>query len=134
MSNKQETFGYIGLGNMGAAMATNLQKHFSKNNLPAIVVYNRTVSRADPVRSFGASVADSAVEVVRRADIILTCLSNDAAVLETYTQLLGDPAIDLQGKIFVEQSTVYPSTMTKVSEQVRSKGAILLACPIFGEI
>ena len=48
------TLGWIGLGNMGAPLATRLVKAGYD-----VTVWNRTAAKAEPVAAAGASVADS---------------------------------------------------------------------------
>jgi 3-hydroxyisobutyrate dehydrogenase-like beta-hydroxyacid dehydrogenase len=53
-------------------MATNLQKYLSKEGFPALIVYNRTASRADPLKELGVTVASSIEEAVNKSEIIFT--------------------------------------------------------------
>lgn len=55
-------------------MAENLQKHLSKEGYPALIVWNRTASRADPLKTHGAVVAESVEGAVSKADIVFTCV------------------------------------------------------------
>ena len=48
---------------------------------------------------------------------------------------LADTALgfdNIQGKIFVDTSTVHPNTSTTVEKKFQSKGAIFVASPVFG--
>jgi 3-hydroxyisobutyrate dehydrogenase-like beta-hydroxyacid dehydrogenase len=56
-------------------MAKNLQKYLSKEGYPPLIVHNRTSSRADPLKSSGAIVADSVEDAVSKSDIIFSCVS-----------------------------------------------------------
>jgi 3-hydroxyisobutyrate dehydrogenase-like beta-hydroxyacid dehydrogenase len=53
----KETVGFIGLGGMGPAMATNLLKAGY-----GLRVYNRTAEKARPLLEFGARLARSSTE------------------------------------------------------------------------
>ena len=55
-------------------MAGNLQKHLSKEGYPSLIVYNRTASRADPLKSQGVIVANSVENAVSKSDIIFSCV------------------------------------------------------------
>ena len=55
-------------------MAENLQKHLSKEGYPPLIVYNRTASRADPLKTQGAIVAESVKDAVSKSDIIFSCV------------------------------------------------------------
>ncbi len=67
--------GFIGLGNMGKAMARNLLQAGHE-----LKVYNRTRSAGDELASNGARIADSPTDVVQGVEILITMLANDAAV------------------------------------------------------
>jgi 3-hydroxyisobutyrate dehydrogenase-like beta-hydroxyacid dehydrogenase len=53
-------------------MAENLQKHLTKEGYPPLIVWNRTASRADPLKTHGAIVANSVEDAVSKAEIIFT--------------------------------------------------------------
>jgi 3-hydroxyisobutyrate dehydrogenase-like beta-hydroxyacid dehydrogenase len=55
-------------------MAANLQKHLYKEGYHALIVYNRTASRADLLKSQGVIVADSVEDAVSKSDIIFSCV------------------------------------------------------------
>ena len=67
--------GFIGIGLMGFPMAKNLLK--SGYNLK---VYNRTQDKADKLKEFGAEISISIKDVITNADIVITMLTDDAAV------------------------------------------------------
>ena len=66
--------GFIGLGNMGQAMARNLCKAGHK-----VSVYNRTRSRAEELEADGAVVVDTPADACG-GDVVITMLSDDRAV------------------------------------------------------
>ena len=63
--------GFIGLGQMGRAMARNLLKAGHR-----VFVFNRTRSRAEELRDEGAEVADSPAGACK-GDIVITILADD---------------------------------------------------------
>ena len=67
--------GFIGLGNMGSAIARNLIKVGHE-----LTVYNRTRSRAEPFLSLGAKIAETPREAIGDAEVLITMLADDAAV------------------------------------------------------
>jgi 3-hydroxyisobutyrate dehydrogenase-like beta-hydroxyacid dehydrogenase len=66
---------FIGLGNMGVAMAQNLIKAGH-----SLRVYNRTRSRADELQSAGAYVAATPGEAAGGVEIAITMLADDHAL------------------------------------------------------
>ncbi|KAI0393517.1 NAD binding domain of 6-phosphogluconate dehydrogenase-domain-containing protein [Xylariaceae sp. FL0594] len=122
---------YIGLGNMGRGMCKRLVE---KGNLDKpLILYNRSKKRsvdlAATLPAGTTEVVDSIAEGVEKADIIFTCLSNDAAVKETVGTILHS---DIKGKLIVEASTIAPDTTRQVAEEVLAKGGEYIACPVFG--
>jgi len=75
----KETVGFIGLGGMGLAMATNLLK--AGFNLR---IYNRTVEKARLLLEQGAVLARSPAEAAEPGGIVVTIVTDDQA-LETVT-------------------------------------------------
>jgi 3-hydroxyisobutyrate dehydrogenase-like beta-hydroxyacid dehydrogenase len=66
---------FIGLGNMGSAMATNLIKAGH-----TLTVFNRSRARADALKSLGARVASTPGEAAAGAEVAITMLADDHAV------------------------------------------------------
>ncbi|KAL8829805.1 MAG: hypothetical protein Q9191_001808 [Dirinaria sp. TL-2023a] len=117
---------YLGLGNMGQAMCGNLVR---KGNLSSpLILYNRTVSRASELsnRLGNCVVCYSVVDAVADADIIFSCLTDDSAVFETFTEILKH---EVKGKLFVSCSTTQPETSDKLASMVESRGAGLVTMP-----
>ena len=91
--------GFIGLGNMGQAMARNLLKAGHD-----VIVYNRTRSRAEELRPEGARVAESAADA-GRGDAVVTMLADDRALEEIFFSKDQGGAADLV-------SALGPNTVT----------------------
>jgi 3-hydroxyisobutyrate dehydrogenase-like beta-hydroxyacid dehydrogenase len=66
---------FIGLGNMGSAMATNLIKAGH-----TLTVFNRSRARADALKSLGARVASTPGEAAAGAEVAITMLADDNAL------------------------------------------------------
>jgi len=80
--------GFIGLGNMGSAIARNLI-----NAGHELKLYNRTRSRAEVLEPLGASIAENPAAAVTDVEVLITMLADDHAV----EQVLFEPgkAVDL---------------------------------------
>jgi 3-hydroxyisobutyrate dehydrogenase len=61
----KQRIGFIGLGVMGAGMASRLTESGFE-----VAVYNRTRSKAEEVGKLGARVADSPADAAREADVV----------------------------------------------------------------
>jgi 3-hydroxyisobutyrate dehydrogenase-like beta-hydroxyacid dehydrogenase len=66
--------GFIGLGNMGSAMAANLIRAGHD-----VTVYNRSRAKVDALAAEGATPANSVAEACG-GDIVMSMLANDDAV------------------------------------------------------
>ncbi|PMD47440.1 hypothetical protein L207DRAFT_506449 [Hyaloscypha variabilis F] len=122
---------WIGLGNMGRGMCKNLVE---KGDLDKpLIIFNRTEKRATDLAkslpSGKSSVASSIDEAVSKADIIFTCVGDDAAINETIDAALKGST---KGKLFVDCSTVHPDTTEELAKKITGAGAEFVACPVFG--
>ena len=122
---RKRAIGYIGLGQMGGAMAG----HLIESGYP-VTVYDIDTQAVQSFADKGATAATSAKEVAEQSEIIITCLPNPAIVEAT---ALGDNGI-LQGlapgKIYVDMSTIEPETTRRVGTAIEKKGAHMLDVPV----
>ncbi|KAF7189363.1 Glyoxylate/succinic semialdehyde reductase 1 [Pseudocercospora fuligena] len=123
---------WIGLGNMGRGMVKNIVEKGEFSG--PVIIYNRTAARAEKLVSTlpegKAKVVTSIADAVKEADIIFTCLSNDAAIEETIDAALKVP--EAKGKLFVDCSTVHPDTTDKLAKTINGAGGEFVASPVFG--
>ena len=126
MANK-ERVGVVGLGIMGKPMAANLMKAgFS------VTVHNRTISKADELRSEGAAVASSPKEVAENSDVTITMVSDSPDVEEV---ILGPNGIAhgvSSGAVVIDMSTISPQVTQTIAAELSSKGAHMLDAPVSG--
>ncbi|KAL4874790.1 6-phosphogluconate dehydrogenase family protein [Aspergillus karnatakaensis] len=122
--------GWFGLGSMGLGMALNLQKHLHANNLPPLQYSNRSLEKGQPLQDAGAIPKADFESVVQSSDIIFTMISNDTVLTTLLTQALSLPS--LQGKIFIDTSTIHPDTATAAAQNLLTAGATFIAAPVFG--
>lgn len=117
--------GFIGLGRMGEAIATNILGAGHD-----LVVYNRTRSKADEIEKKGAKVADSAGDACVGREVVFSVLTDDAALHEIVSgAILGNlPA----GAIHVPMGTHSVSALTEVDALHKEAGQVLVACPVLG--
>lgn len=84
--------GFVGLGNIGFAMAKNLAQNGPEHikGLPPVKVWNRTRSKAEKLLELvgedKASIAESPEEIALKCDIIVVNLANDDVVRKLYTR------------------------------------------------
>ena len=95
-----------------------------------LIIFNRTQKRAadlDAKLPPGKStIASSLEEAVSKADIVFTCLGDDAAIKDTIPAAVKG---DVKSKIFVDCSTVHPDTTNMLAKCIQGQGAEMVACP-----
>ena len=118
--------GFIGLGNMGSGMATNLLKAGHE-----VTVYNRTPSKARALVEQGAHHAAQVADACR-GDAVITMLSDDSAVEGV---VFGDAGvISSLGKrgIHVSSSTISMKLSERLAAAHAAGGQRFVAAPVFG--
>ncbi|KAF2631918.1 NAD(P)-binding protein [Macroventuria anomochaeta] len=123
--------GWIGLGSMGLAMAMNVQKHLKATGLPNLHYWNRTISKGDSLKGIGGWPCERITEVPWNCGVTFISVSDDQT-LEYVVDEVVTLGTSLNGKIFVDTTTVHPSTTTAVANQLEQLGAYYVAAPVFG--
>ena len=130
MTNKKK-IGFIGLGNMGNPMVKNLVKAGFE-----VTVYNRTKEKALALQAeTQVKVADTLQDLAGEAEVIISMLSNDAAVKEVYNAENGIfQAKATNSLILIDMSTVSPETTKELAAIAASKGMEYLDAPVSGSV
>jgi 3-hydroxyisobutyrate dehydrogenase-like beta-hydroxyacid dehydrogenase len=76
----------------------------------------------------------TAQDVAAAADIILSIITDDAGVRQVYRGERGLLSAPVQGKLFIEMSTLQPATVRELAVAAQSKGAALIDSPVLGSI
>jgi|VirMetMinimDraft_7_1064189.scaffolds.fasta_scaffold47263_1 3-hydroxyisobutyrate dehydrogenase len=121
--------GWIGLGNMGNPMVQNLLKAGYN-----ITVYNRSKDKESPLIALGASSATSPAELIKTCDVVITMLSNDAAVKEVFENKNGLLATKNPGKLIINMSTVAPETSRYLAEKCLENELNFIDAPVSGSV
>ncbi len=118
--------GFIGLGNLGSAMAKRLI-----NEGVNLILWNRTKSKAEAVWN---KVADSPRDVAKEAEIIFLNLFDSDAVKDV---LLGENGVlfaDCENKVIVDTTTNHPEAVLSFYEEAKKKRAVYLEAPVLGSV
>jgi 3-hydroxyisobutyrate dehydrogenase-like beta-hydroxyacid dehydrogenase len=118
--------GFIGLGQMGAAMAANLVKAGH-----GVTVYNRTAAKAEPLVAQGAHAA-KAIQDTCRGEAVLTMLADDHAVEEAALGPHGIVASLREGALHISCSTISVALSDRLTEAHAEAGQRFIAAPVFG--
>lgn len=119
--------GFIGLGLMGAPMASNIiRKHDGR-----VYLANRTpekaVKLAEEYKEFGAEATASNKELAEKSDVIITMVTGSADVEQIYEEIL--PVIR-EGMLCIDMSTIDPAVSIAIAEKVKAKGAMFADAPV----
>lgn len=122
-----ERIGFIGLGTMGLPMATRLLE----GGYP-VTVYNRTLEKTQRLKSQGAIVVSSPMQVAQQSEIIFTMLTVDQAVEEVVFGEKGIVEGASEGMILIDCSTISPTTSGRIANKLKSIGVEMLDAPVTG--
>lgn len=123
----EKTAGFIGLGNMGLPMASNLLKNQVK-----LVVYNRSKEKAADLLKQGAAFSDTPKALFQKVPIVFSMVANDDALKEVTCGKNGLLENPTPGSIHVSMSTVSPALIKELHAAHEEKGIKFLSAPVFG--
>jgi len=121
--------GFIGVGNMGNPMASNILKNGFK-----MKVFDKVPKAMENLVQAGAQRAASAREVVEGSEIVLTCLPASPDVEALYLDAGGLVECAKPGTILIDLSSVLPSTPRKIEPRARDRGVHFLESPVSGGV
>jgi 3-hydroxyisobutyrate dehydrogenase-like beta-hydroxyacid dehydrogenase len=115
--------GYIGLGNMGAPMATKMTEWPG-----GITVYDIRTEAMTPLAEKGASLADSVADVAA-ADIVHVTVLDDAQVREVVGELAAHAK---PGTVIAIHSTISDTTAVELARELKQQGIHIVDAPVSG--
>jgi 3-hydroxyisobutyrate dehydrogenase len=121
--------GWAGLGNMGIPMASNL----IKADYP-VQVFNRTREKEKPLLDAGAQSAAGLPQLATDNDVIFVMVSDDDAAKTIFSTEDGLLSGDVNGKLFINVSTIASETSKTLEGQCKQKGAGFLEAPVSGSV
>jgi 3-hydroxyisobutyrate dehydrogenase-like beta-hydroxyacid dehydrogenase len=121
---KKPTIGWIGAGRMGYEMAGRLAKGGAD-----VLVWNRTKEKAEPLKKYGAKVADDISELASR-DIVFCMVSTWKDVKQVVTDLLAKGKA--KPKMVIECSSISLEGSAELRQILDSKKIDYLAAPVSG--
>jgi 3-hydroxyisobutyrate dehydrogenase-like beta-hydroxyacid dehydrogenase len=118
--------GFIGLGRMGSAMATNLVKAGHE-----LTVFNRSPGKLRPLLELGAHQASNVADACR-GELVITMLANDAAVADVAIADGGIISALPKGAIHLSMSTISIALSKKLAAAHATAAQVFVAAPVFG--
>ena len=119
--------GFVGLGNMGAAIAANLVRAGHD-----AAVWNRTASKAQGLVQAGAVLLTSPRAVAAGCDVVFSMLADDSALHAVLDGEDGLCAGLKRGALHVSMSTIAVATADQLAATHSALGQRFLCAPVFG--
>ncbi len=118
--------GWIGLGAMGTPMATRLRDAGLE-----VSVYNRTESKAAPLKEKGVAVYTSPIDLAAKVDLVFIMLSDKVAIDAVLSPEFWE---QMSKKIVVNMSTIAPLESLSLEKIAQKHQATYLEAPVSGSV
>ncbi len=122
-----KNIGFIGLGLMGREMSRRLL-----DGGYSLTVWNRTKEKAEPLLKAGANWADSPKAVAQASEVVITMVTDSAAVEEVVCGKNGVLEGAHPGLILIDMSSIAPEMSRSIATRAKEKGVIMLDAPVTG--
>ena len=123
----KSTIAFIGLGNMGSPMAANLVKAGF-----IVRAYDLSATALEQAKGFGCIAADSALDAVHNADVVISMLTSGDIVEALY---LEEPALldyISPATLVIDCSTIAPQNSINLAEAAKAKNLRCIDAPVSG--
>lgn len=117
--------GFIGLGNMGRPMASNLVRKGEK-----LLVHDVSGEAVRSLVSLGAEMASGAAEIASSCDVIFTMLPTTAIVAEVVSGADGLLAHAKKTSTIVDMSTIDPMVTDRLAADAAARGIAFADAPV----
>ena len=121
--------GFIGLGNIGRPMATNLVR----GGYP-LIVHDIREEAVGPLLALGARYAPSPREVAAASQVVLTSLPGPKEVEQVALGPQGILAGAGPGLVYVDLSTNSPTVARRIAGAFQARGLVMLDAPVSGGV
>lgn len=121
--------GFIGVGNMGTPMASNLLK----KGYP-VTVFDTVKEKVEAMAKVGAKISSSSKEAATGAEVVITMLPSSPHVEKA---VLGKDGIlegVSPGSVYIDMSTIDPITTKKIAKIMAEKKVSMLDSPVTGGV
>lgn len=111
--------GIVGTGRMGA----NIARRLHDVGYPIVALYDaRAESAAETAAETGGEVTSSLARVSELSDVVITVVSDDAAMYSIFAPHGDSLATNAKGRIFLNCATVSPQVHIDVERTLRERG------------
>lgn len=122
-----KNIGFVGLGNMGGHMASNLIKAGHK-----LHVYDISKPACDNLKAKGATVYTKTSELAQNSDFVITMLPNNDIVDASYKEMTAEGVN--KNTFFIDSSTIDPVLVKSLQKRISAKGARFIDAPVSGGV
>ena len=123
MNSKEKKIGFVGVGRMGANMARNLKDKGYSISCVNDVNKDAAASLADEL---GTAHAETLAQVTAQSDIVLTVVTNDAAMESIFFDSEDNLFNMAAGTLFINCATLSPAMHIKMEEAAAENGSTTL--------
>jgi 3-hydroxyisobutyrate dehydrogenase len=121
--------GLAGVGKMGSTVAQRLASLGHQ-----VSVWNRSPARAQPLLDAGLAWADSSEALARQCEVVISFLTDEAALQAVHLGPHGLFAGAVGGTVLMDMSTVPPACQQRMGERARQAGVAYLESPVGGSV
>jgi 3-hydroxyisobutyrate dehydrogenase len=121
--------GIVGLGRMGAAMSQRLREQGFE-----VIGWDHNDATNKKLGAGGLRIAANPRGVAAESEVIISSVTEDHGVRRIFTGPDGFLQADVNGKLFIEMSTLQPMTGRELAPLVEARGGRLIEAPVLGTI
>ncbi len=123
----EQQIGIIGTGMLGSAVAKRLLNSGYK-----LSVYNRTIKKAEPLATLGATLSQSPKDLAKSSELVITILKDASAVREISFDKDGIIEGYHDGLTVADMSTISPQESVAIAKRFKENKIEMLEIPVMG--
>jgi 3-hydroxyisobutyrate dehydrogenase-like beta-hydroxyacid dehydrogenase len=125
--SREESIGFVGLGDMGGPMTANLLKAGRP-----VVAYDLQRAKVDEAVALGAQPATGPADAARRARVTISMVDTTAQAEEVIVGPGGFIETAQPGDLVISMSTIDPIALQRMHGKLATKGVALIDAPVSG--
>lgn len=120
------TIGYVGLGNMGGALAARLARHGD------LLVFDLNAAAIEAQVLLGANPAEDLPALAAASDVVFLCLPTSAHVRDALFGVHGLASGLREGTLIVDQTSGDPRETREIAAELAERGVEFIDAPVSG--
>ncbi len=124
---REQTVGFVGLGQMGGPMAENVLKKGHP-----LVAYDIDRRKVERFVALGAQAASGPADVARRARTVISMVDTTSQAEDVIVGPGGFIETAQRGDVIVSMSTIDPLALKRMSQRLPEKGIDIIDAPVTG--